>query len=523
VRKRIALLAAALAVAVAHAQVGKITQQDWVAGRADAQRTSWIQSDAFISTASMEKPGFALRWRATLADQTQSADALSTGVVVGNLGFGSKPVSFITSRSNRVFAVDNDTGVVFWERAFDGPPANTNSATACAGETVSTAAATRPATLVPTIPVWRGLPERPAYTSGVGAPGEGVPAYLMDRAGRASPPPTAPAPTSNVAPRANEPPAPPLPQVVYTVSRDGRLHTLGLYSGKDVARPLPFLPASAHASDLIALNNVVYAATTGGCGGVADGVWAVDLGSGAVKVWNTDGGSPVGAPAFATDGTLFIAIGRRTSGGTGRVANALVALDPNALTVKDWFVQPNAEFVTAPVVFNAAGRDVVSTALRDGSVILLDASSLGGSTHAVELGRSVVPASSGGAYVPSGLATWEDPGGTRWLLMPTPTGLMAMRVATVGSAIVPLAAWSHTLREPLAPIVVNGVVFVVAGGPEAGVLYALDATTGRELWTSGAMIASPVRRPALWPGIGQVHVATSDNIVYAFGFSMERD
>src|SRR5262249_42079467 len=157
VRRSVALLAIA-AVAIGHAQVGKITQQDWVASRADAQRTSWIRSDAFISTESMQKPGFALRWKATLADQTQSGDALSPGLVFGNPGSGSKPVSFIASRSNRVFAVDNDTGIVFWERAFDAAPAN--RATACAGETVFTAAAaTRPATLVPTIPVWRGLPE----------------------------------------------------------------------------------------------------------------------------------------------------------------------------------------------------------------------------------------------------------------------------------------------------------------------------------------------------------------------------
>ena len=52
-----------LVVVISHAQVGKITQQDWVTSRADAQRTSWIRSDAFISPDSMQKPGFGLRWK----------------------------------------------------------------------------------------------------------------------------------------------------------------------------------------------------------------------------------------------------------------------------------------------------------------------------------------------------------------------------------------------------------------------------------------------------------------------------
>jgi outer membrane protein assembly factor BamB len=96
------------------------------------------------------------------------------------------------------------------------------------------------------------------------------------------------------------------------------------------------------------------------------------------------------------------------------------------------------------------------------------------------------------------------------------------------------------MRAPLSPVIVNGVAFVVSSGefvPRAGaavdaverarqsgpaVLYALDATTGRELWSSGIAITSFVHGPAVWPGIGQVHVATFDNTVYAFGFPLER-
>src|SRR5262249_14197878 len=127
----------------------------------------------------------------------------------------------------------------------------------------------------------------------------------------------------------------------------------------------------------------------------------------------------------------------------------------------------------------------------------------------------------GAAFVPSGLATWEDRTGTRWLLTPTASSLSALKVANVNSALNTQQGWTRPMRAPLAPVVVNGVAFVVSTA-EPAVRYALDGVTAREVWTSGGAITSAVRRPALWAGIGQLHVATSDNSVYAFGFAMER-
>jgi outer membrane protein assembly factor BamB len=484
------VLFGALAAVVSSAQVGKITQQDWVTSRADAQRTSWIRSDAFISPDSMQKPGFGLRWKVTLG-ATSPISLLAEGVVFGNLGFGSKPVSFITSRTNRVFAVDNDSGVVFWERELKGEFVRGNG---CPGGITS--AGTRPATLVPVVPSWRGLPERGPYSSAISGPGEGVLPYLLERQASARAQSSTPPPPS-------APPAPPLPQVVYVLSSDGQLHTLGLYSGKDVAWPLPFLPPNARSSDLIAIDNVVYTTTRDGCGGVADGVWAMDLDGDthAVKTWKSDAGSVVGRVAFGTNGTLFIGS-----------SNAIVALDPKALTVRNRFVLTGSTFVTSPVVFTISGREVVAATAQDGSVLVLDAASLS------EVGRSTV-----GSRDPRGLATWEDRAGTRWLLATTLTNVSGIKATFVNGALKLEAGWtSQPIGEPLQPIIVSGVAFTISSN-RLSVLYALDAATGRELWTSGRTITSPALRPALWAGIGQVHVATSDNTVYAFGFAMERD
>ena len=108
--------------------------------------------------------------------------------------------------------------------------------------------------------------------------------------------------------------------------------TLGLVSGKDVQRPAPFLPAGARFSDLIAVNDMVYTATSHGCGGAANGIWAINVSSDtkAVVSWKTNGGDPIGSVAFATNGTAIAAIGPGavTSGG---YANAIVALDPKTL------------------------------------------------------------------------------------------------------------------------------------------------------------------------------------------------
>jgi outer membrane protein assembly factor BamB len=100
------------------------------------------------------------------------------------------------------------------------------------------------------------------------------------------------------------------------------------------------------------------------------------------------------------------------------------------------------------------------------------------------------------------------------------------------------AGWrSRAIAAPLAPIVVNGIVFAAASGEYRGtepgvsaaerakrstpaVLYALDAVTGKELWSSGKTITS-FARAGLAAGGGQVYLVTYDNTLYAFGIPLE--
>jgi hypothetical protein len=332
------------------------------------------------------------------------------------------------------------------------------------------------------------------------------------------------------------------------ISSDGMLHVLGLPSGKDMQRPAEFLPANAKWTSPIAIGTTLYAATTAGCGRAPNGIWAIDLDSDAKPVvsWKTDGGSVVGAIAFASDGTLFAAIGPGRITGDGK-ANAIVALDPRTLRVKDWFTQPAAEFVTGPTILRHGGREIVAAATRDGRVLLLDATSLGGTDHATPLHASKAWLGSGASVAAEALAAWQQDGGTTWILLPfrgrPASGVASTNGAIANGAVIALrlneasgapsleSGWiSHDLAVPATPMTINGVVFTLATGVPAtpagrgtpAVLHAYDGGTGRRLWTSDTAMTTFASPGSFWTGLGQVYVGAQDGTLYAFGFNDER-
>jgi len=533
---------------------------EWSTSRGDAQGSSWLRSDAFISPERMraKSPVFELQWKLKLSNEQRQLNSLTPAVTIG--GAGRFPLSVVGGSSNNFHGFDNVSGIEIWDRQFEAPAVA--GTLACPAGIAASGA--RPAPLVPpapsTPPPLGGL--FPFYGGtfggGVGAPGEGIPPELMafrrfpSGAGRTTPAilklldamMTQPGQEPRGGPEAPAPASPPGrggPSYfggAYVVASDGVLHSLGPLAGKDVLKPVPFLPPNAHASDLVAVENMLYAATLNGCGGVPNGVWAIDL-SGPEKPvisWKTDGGSPVGAPVVSSDGTVFVAIDGAASG--------IVALDGKTLARKDWFTQRAAGVVSTPVIFKYKDREMIAAVAGGGRILLLDTASLGGADHQTPLAISAAVSGYRPDFKPAALASWEDPGGTRWILMPVarPTGGAIVAFKVVGEAIHPTLqqSWvSRDLVSPLAPIVVNGVIFAASGGeyhPASGVsteaervrrsipavVYALDADTGKELWSSGKAVTSFVHSGGLWAGGGQVYLSTYDNTVYAFGYAMGR-
>ena len=177
----------------------------------------------------------------------------------------------------------------------------------------------------------------------------------------------------------------------------------------------------------IAVGTMLYAATSGGCGSAPNAVWAIDLDSDAKAVtsWNTNGENVVGAIAFTSDGTLIAAIGAGRFG-DGK-SNAMVALDPRTLQLKDWFTHGTAEFVTGPTILRRGDREIVAAATKDGRVVLLNADSLGGPDRRHTTRLVTIVAGPWGESADA-LAAWQhsdatlEPnpatGTTSWILLP---------------------------------------------------------------------------------------------------------
>jgi hypothetical protein len=569
----VVLVAAGLAGTLTFAQPGRGGSQ-WLTSFADAQRTSWVRADDRISVDTMSKGGFDLQWTVRLDNAARGPLGLSQGVTASGVTLF-VPVSLVTGSSNNVFAIDNDTGYLIWQRRFDA--ALPSPTAACPG---GISAATRIVSLGPSATAAGGASGgggrgAVGYRTLLGEPGEGVPVEGRGR-GRAAGPPAAapPVPGRGAAPAAPAPQAgrggpqaapdriPGAPReeggrggmlfrpsgVGYVVSSDGMLHVVGLASGKDIQRPAPFVPANSQWSPPIAVNTTLYTATSAKCGGAPSAVWAIDLDSDAKPVvsWKTTGGDVVGAVAFTSEGTLIAAIGPGQATGDGK-ANAIVALDPKTLQLKDWFTAPNAEFVTGPTLVQHDAKELVVAATKDGRVLVLDSASLGGSNHATPLYASK-PLSGTGANVSGGaLAAWQSTAGgnTTWILVPvagrlaagspstngaiTNGAIVALKLAGSGTALSLDPAWvSHDLSSPATPAIVNGVVFAVATGSSSSgkggpaVLHAYDGATGKRFWTSGKSMTTTASPGSMWSGLGQIYIGAQDGTLHAFGFNDER-
>jgi outer membrane protein assembly factor BamB len=210
------------------------------------------------------------------------------------------------------------------------------------------------------------------------------------------------------------------------------------------------------------------------------------------------------------DGTLYVA-----SSGS---APAVTALEAKTLEQKDWYAAAGQDLSSSPVIFEFKDKALLAVASKNKKIILLDTKSLGGADHRTPLFTGAVEA------VPQTLASWQDAAGTRWLLGNTEGAIRAWKVVDHNGAPSLETAWtSPEIAAPLAPIVVNGVVFAASRGSRSSpaVLYALDSSSGKELWNSGKIISSTVGESGLSAGDTQVFVGAADGTLFAFGFPIE--
>jgi outer membrane protein assembly factor BamB len=510
----ICFFVAAAGIHVARGQGRGGTSWSTVSG--DGQRTSWVRSDPRISKDTVQGADFQLLWKMKLDNQPRQLNALTQPLLLPNIisykGF--KALAYVGGSSDNVFSIDYDLGKMFWKTHLSESAATPQPADSfdCPGGLTAITRATSGA-------------QPPAGAPGRGGGGGG-------RGGNSN---------------------------VYAISSRGMLHTLNPQTGEDLSAPVAFLPKGTNVVGSILVDSVLYAATTNNCGGAPNGVWAVDLSGDVKKIvrWETQGGGVVGSPAptIGTDGTIYIATG--DAGSASSYSDAVIALEPNSLTLKDWFTLGTTAFAATPVAFRYKDRQVIVAANRDGRLYVLDGASLGGADHRTPLYKTPPYANGAADFAPGALATWEESNGTRWVLAPSggsvhadikfrvangPVrngGIVAFTLADHGGTLELQPAWiSRDMTSPLPPIVINGVVFAISGGEyrtndaqmsarqraqrsKPAVLYALDAATGRELWSSGSTITSFVHGVGPSGGDGQIYVVTHDSTIYAFGIPLE--
>jgi outer membrane protein assembly factor BamB len=483
------LLAVTL-ICVAHAQVSS----NWTTFAGDPQRSGWERLDTAISKDTVKD--LQLLWKMKLENQPKGSRPIMPPLIVGRLisyrGF--KELAIVGTGSDIVYAIDADLGKMFWQKHLEYSTAEPQATGSCA---------------------LTAMPAMPAPLAGRGGPGGASPAGA-GRGGSAFIGGGGPA-------------------SIYAISSDGRLHRLNVSTGDDIVQPVSVLPANAGAGSLNMVDNVIYTVTSY-CGGLSPAVWAIDLNVDPPKVTSfpvleVEG---LAGPVIATDGTVYVQDGLS---GTNPGLWELQALSPRELKVKQRFGStirtPRDASTPSPIVFPYKGRDLI-VAGDGSSLYLLDSASLGGADSRTPLYRTPPIATA------EGLASWEDPDGVRWVLAPVwgpngsaPNGsIAAFKVEEQGGKTVLTPAWvSRDMNFPQAPVIANGVVFALSSGefnrqmsPKNGThatLYALDAATGKELYSSRNLMTAPAALTGMTVANGRVYFGTTDGTFYTFGMYME--
>src|SRR4051812_4392832 len=532
---------------------------EWTTSGYDAQRTASIRTDPRISVPTMQKPGefgpFKFLWKLKLEYDPKAATALTQPILLDRIiGFrGFKSIAFVATQSETVHAIDIDLGVPLWKYHINysaSPPPVLNVTNHCPGGLL--APLSRPTAIAPAAAGagGGGFGRGGRSGGGVGEPGKGSITLEGERqprgggAGAAGGPggragARGAAPGSAAAAAGNTPgglppgargaggggglgggPFVPGSDAAYVVGSDGFLHALNVQNGVDLMPPTLFVPANTRAAGLLIANApdggaIAYAATTHGCGGQPDGVWAMELGSEKkdVVAFQPKDANIAGSAGFTLgrDGTVYLT----TTSGSSPMSNQLIALEPKTLKQKSAATVAGANFNSTRLVFALKDKDVIA-ATGSGKLYLFDGAALANGPIATTTVAGTEK------FEPGALATWEDAQNARWIAVPSTRGIVAFKVADTGGKLALEPGWtSRDIASPLPPLVVNGVLFAASAGTKAvpAVLYAIDASNGKDLWNSMRTITTSVRG-GLSAGQGNVYVPGGGSTLHAFGFAL---
>jgi outer membrane protein assembly factor BamB len=360
---------------------------------------------------------------------------------------------------------------------------------------------------------------------------------------------------------------------IYVLASDGRLRALDIVNGEDRFPPTPFVTPFSRNWSLNLIDGVLYTYFGRGCGGAVASFAAMDVSKPdrPVTTFVVSAGRPGGAW-----GRAGLVLGPRglytqTADGpndvaTNKYGNSVLVLEPKTLKVVDYFTPWGTEFLNSkdldlgsgsPITFSYKNWELVAAAAKESTIYLLDGKNLGGPNHDTPLFQQRYANDYfelAGHGVWGAMSTWADPQGERWLYVPiwgppsrtAPKFKYAYGMSDTGSVMgfqlgvdkdkpTLIPVWmSRALAVPDPPVVANGVVFALSTGENTrqgitmpiaertgqvtnAILYAFDAATGKELWSSGNQIDSWAHFSGLAVAGGRVYVVTRHSRVYSFG------
>src|SRR5262249_22328418 len=228
----------------------------------------------------------------------------------------------------------------------------------------------------------------------------------------------------------------------------------------------------------------------------------------------------------------------------------------------EWLWKRDLDMQVTPAIFHYKGKELMVDAGKECRVYLMDTESIGGDDHRTPLYRTPLLCNEDVNFASAGIwgsmASWEDSKGTRWVLTPfwgpkhskykapleygevKDGAIAALKVEEKNGKLQLTPAWiSRNMFRAEPPVIANGIVFAYASGENTeqayadvglddvaerripasthAILYALDAQTGKELWSSGNQITSFNHFTGLSIANGRVYLPTFDSTLYCFG------
>ncbi len=501
------------------AQGGK--PADWLQDGGNSQRTAWQQAEKILSTANVKD--MKLLWKIRLDNLPRQMHNLLPVLVVGrvNTSNGPKQIVIATGVTDNIYAIDADTGTLLWKHHFET--------------------------------TW-ALPANGGRGAGILCPG-GITATpvagLTDTPGK---------------------------YTLYVAAWDGTLRRLNVADGTEIAPPAKFMPPNGKPYALNLVGKVIYTHTAQGCGGHPNMAYTYDLETDKVGSWGPAGGGMWGrtGPAIDSKGVMYTGTGDGPwNPENGVYGNGIIGVKLNpqtkAVDLVDYYGPSNAEWLwkrdldmqVTPAIFKYKGKELMIDAGKECRVYLMDTESIGGDDHRTPLYRTPLICNEDVNFASAGIwgsmAGWTDAQGTVWAVTPfwgpkhsqfkapleygpvKSGAIAAFKVEDKNGQYQLTPAWvSRDMNHAEPPVIANGIAFAYGNGEDTdqaafdiglaynnaaqrikgsthAVLYALDAQTGKELWSSGDQITSWNHWGGLSVANGRVYISTFDGYQYCFG------